>query len=155
MDADCLIKLTKAQLKEPVCAAFRIAIPFEVRREVMANAASHPECDVVQANLKRGALTEVPKHRRSMKGEEAVLVVYRTGAYAGVASDDKRFIRKLRILGVPYITPAVFILLLATKAHVSVAEALEKLEQLGPMISNDELAVVRLKLESLREEGAR
>ena len=33
MDADCLIKLTKAQVKESVCSTFCIAIPSEVRRE--------------------------------------------------------------------------------------------------------------------------
>lgn len=153
MDADCLIKLTKAQLKEAVCATFRIAIPSAVRLEVMANAADHPECAVVHANLESGALGEVPGHQRSMKGEEAVLAVYRSGTYAGVASDDKRFIKKLRIMGVPFITPAVFVLLLVTKAHVSVAVGLAKLEQLAPLISADEVAVVRLKLENLREKG--
>ena len=153
MDADCLIKLTKAQVKESVCSTFCIAIPSEVRREVMANAAEHPECAVVQANLKCGALAEVAEPKRRMQGEESVLAAYRSGAYACVASDDKRFIKKLRIMGVPYITPAVFVLLLVTKSHLSVAEGLAKLEQLAPMISDDEVAIVRLKFENLREKG--
>jgi len=154
MDADCLIKLTKADLKEPVCAAFRIAIPATVRREVMAHASEHTECAVVRANLERGALIEVSDGGRGVKGEEAVLVAYRSGPYVGVASDDKRFVRKLRIMGIPYITPAVFLFLLAAKARMSVAEAVTALDRLTPMISNDEVAVVRLKLESLKEKGA-
>ena len=35
MDADCLIKLTKAGLKEPVCAVWNITIPELVRRETV------------------------------------------------------------------------------------------------------------------------
>lgn len=152
MDADCLIKLTKARIKEEVCRAFRVFIPGNVCREVLRNATEHPECGVVLANLQSGALVEVESRKLAGKGEESVLDAFQTGSYAGIASDDKRFIKKLRILGVPYITPAVFVLLLTSRAGLSVSAALEMLERLAPLISDDEVAVVRLKLESRRRE---
>ena len=153
MDTDCLIKLAKAHLKESVCAAFEVVIPSRVRQEVMSNAAEHPECSVVKANLDRGVLSEVPEDKRGVKGEDAALAVYRSGAYAGIASDDKRFIKRLQLLGVPYITPAVFILLLVMQARLGVEEGLARLGQLSPMISDDELAIVKLKLENMRQKG--
>ena len=152
IDADCLIKLAKAQFKEPVCAAFEIALPADVRREVMRNAAAHPECQLIAANLGSRSLHEVASRERGVKGEEATLAVYRQGGCDGIASDDKRFIRKLRALGVPYVTAAVFILLLVRHGHLTVAEGQEALNRLAPMVSDDEVAVVRLKLQSLRLE---
>ncbi|MEW6752396.1 MAG: hypothetical protein AB1505_15640 [Candidatus Latescibacterota bacterium] len=38
MDADCLIKLAKAGVKERICAAWQIAIPAAVRRETVDQA---------------------------------------------------------------------------------------------------------------------
>jgi len=153
MDADCLIKLTKAQLKETVCAAFEVVVPSRVRQEVMLNASEHPECSVVEKNLRSGGLAEVPGDCPDAKGEDAVLAVYQSGSYAGVASDDKRFVRKLQLLGVPYITPAVFVFLLVRQEQLGLDNGFAKLEQLSPMVSDQEIAVVKLKLASLRSGG--
>ncbi len=150
MDADCLIKLTKAQIKEDVCAAFEIAIPKKVRKEIMVNSSAHPECSIIQRNLDTGLLNETTQIKPTKKGEESVLATYEKGGYDGVASDDKRFIKKLRILNVPFITPAVFILLLVKERHITVDQGFIKLENLSYMISNDETAIVKLKLETLR-----
>ena len=151
MDADCLIKLTKAQLKERVCTAFDVTIPADVRREVMRNATEHPECTVIASNLASGFLTEVAAPQEAARGEDAALAVYAAGGYEGIASDDKRFVRKLRVLGIPYITPGAFLLLLVNRGHVQVKEAIRKLERLAPMVSADEAAVVKLKLDGLRQ----
>ncbi len=150
MDADCLIKLTKAQIKEDVCSAFKVVIPEKVRKEIMVNASLHPECSVIQRNLDSGKLNEIAKSRITKKGEEAVLALYQGGGYTGVASDDKRFIKKLRVLGVPFITPAVFVLLLVKLQHISIDEGFSKLNKLSNMVSDDETAIVKLKLETLR-----
>ncbi len=150
MDADCLIKLTKAQIKEDVCTAFEIVIPTKVHKEIMVNSSSHPECSIIQANIDNEKLKEITKPDITNKGEESVLAVYRGGGYDAVASDDKRFIKKIRILGVPFITPAVFILLLVKERHITVDQGFIKLENLSYMVSNDETAIVKLKLETLR-----
>ena len=149
MDADCLIKLTKAQLKETVCAVFDVSIPSVVRREVMRNAAAHPECLVIRGNLESGSLSEVPVPGTGVKGEDAALAAYNAGGYAGIASDDKRFTKKLQLLGIPYISAAVFVLLLVKRGRFGADEAAQALGRLAPMVSDDEIAVVRLKLESL------
>lgn len=153
MDADCLIKLTKAHLKEEVCAATEIVVPLKVREEVMTNASEHAECSVVQRNLDRGLLREVADPQPPVRGEDAALAVYQAGGYAGIASDDKRFIRRLQLLGVPYITPAVFILLLVRQRCLDVEEGLDRLSRIAHMVSDDETAVVRLKLEAYRAGG--
>jgi hypothetical protein len=150
MDADCLIKLTKARLKESVCAAYEVLLPPEARREVMKNAPEHPECAVIAQNLASSLLGVIPVAGGSATGEAAALAAYQRGGYDGIGSDDKRFVNRLRILGVPYITPAVFIVLLAREGHVGVPEALDKLDRLAPLVSDEEATVARLHLESLR-----
>ncbi|NCC53228.1 MAG: hypothetical protein EOM20_18730 [Spartobacteria bacterium] len=152
MDADCLIKLTKAGIKEDVCNAFTTFIPTRVRHEVMVNAPMHPECSVIQNNLDKGVLKEISEFRQAMKGEEAVLALYQQGNYAAIASDDKRFIGKLRILNIPFLTPGVIILLLVKQQHIDRSDGLRKLEKLSCMISDDEFAIVKLKLEALPKD---
>jgi hypothetical protein len=49
MDSDCLIKLTKAGLKEQVCQAWEISIPLAVRRETVESAAALPDAVRIQA----------------------------------------------------------------------------------------------------------
>jgi len=150
MDADSLIKLTKAHLKEPVCKVFDIVLPAKVRREVMIHASVHPECRIVQANLDSGAIAEVRGPRRSTRGDDALLAEFGNGRYDAIATDDKRFIRKLRVLETPYITPAVMLLAMARNQRLTVGEAFAALNRLTPMVSDAEVAIVKLKLESLR-----
>ena len=49
MDADCLIKLTKAGLKEFICQHDQIAIPRIVKREVVdaGKMKGYPDADLV------------------------------------------------------------------------------------------------------------
>lgn len=150
MDADSLIKLTKAHLKERVCTAFDVVIPAKVRKEIMVNSTAHPECQIVKANLDSGAIAVVMGPRRSTKGDDALLAEFASGGYEAIATDDKRFIRKLRTLQTPYITPAVMLLVMAKNQKLTVAEAFSALGQLAAMISYEEVAIVKLKLESLQ-----
>jgi rRNA-processing protein FCF1 len=150
MDADCLIKLTKAQLKESVCAAFTVSLPTAVMGEIMANAAAHPECVMIQRNLDAGLLAEIKDSRSHAKGDDALLEAYGRGPYAAIASDDKRLARKMRLLGLPYITPAVMLLVMVNRKRLSVEEGLSALQRLAPMVSDAEVAIVKLKLESMR-----
>jgi rRNA-processing protein FCF1 len=154
MDADCLIKLTKAGLKEIVCRAFEIAIPSEVLHEVTANPSEHPEVAVIRQNLSEGRLVELTQPRRAVKGEDATLLAYRAGGYDGIASDDKRFVRKLQVQGVPYITATVFLLLLAKKGAMDPVTALENLTRLAAFVSEDEFTIAKMKLDELQRGGA-
>lgn len=149
MDSDCLIKLAKARMKEEVCRAYAVTIPAEVRREVVDQAAAHPESTVVKRNLESGVLAEAAEEARAGKGEDGALRLFRQGGYDAIATDDKRFVRKLRVLDVPYLTPGTLVFLMARDAHLSVTEAVARLHALSPLISEDEVAVVTLKLETL------
>ena len=55
MDADCLIKLTKAGLKELVCKAFAVSIPRRVKEEVVdsGRAKDLPEIKQALRNYRR------------------------------------------------------------------------------------------------------
>lgn len=152
MDSDCLIKLAKAQLKEPVCRTHTVVIPAAVRREVVDQAAGHPESVVVKRNLASGALSETGGSREDVKGEDAALDIFQQGGFDAVASDDRRFVGRLRILDVPYLTPGALLFLLAKNGQLTMREALERLDKLSPVISDDEVTVVRLKLGTLGGE---
>ncbi len=152
MDSDCLIKLVKAQLKELVCRAHAVVIPTEVRREVVDQAAGHPESQIVQRNLASGSLTESSGQPQVAKGEDAALNIFQKGGFDAIASDDRRFIRRLRILDIPYLTPGAILFLLAKDNQITAGEARNRLGRLSPMISDDEGTVVRIKLDALAEK---
>ena len=101
-------------------------------------------------NLDSGAIAEVPDSKVHAKGEDALLAAYASGEYEAIASDDRRFVKRLRVLGTPYMTPAVLLLAMVKQSRLTVDDAEDALVKLSPMISDAEIAVVRLKLESRR-----
>lgn len=58
MAADCLIKLTKAGLKESVCNAFLVTIPHLVKEEIVDRRRKKrlPDAYVVEKNIKDGLI---------------------------------------------------------------------------------------------------
>lgn len=150
MDADCLIKLTKSKLKELECKNFSVIIPQRVKEEVVDNAPGHLDATVIKKNLDKNLLT-VNKFPSSLKkGEEAVFTIFQQGEYDAICSDDKRFIKKLRLIDIPYITPAVFIAVLLRTGKLTINEAQERLDSLSPFISDDEYYIIKLILENWR-----
>ena len=150
MDADCLIKLTKANLKEIVCTCFHVALPETVKREVVDNAEGHMDAAPIDANIRKGLLLVDDRQAGALKGEESVAFLYQTGDFDAVCSDDKKFIKKLKLLDIPYITPAVFIVMLLRDGNLTIAEAETKLEALAPFISNDEYITVQVSIQNWR-----
>jgi hypothetical protein len=73
---------------------------------------------------------------------ETALAIFQSGGFDAVCSDDKRFIRLLRALGIPHITPAVCVFLLLKQGKINLADAVEKLELLRPFIRSDEYHTV-------------
>ena len=150
MDADCLIKFTKAGLKEAVCTHLSVVIPQVVKREVIDLGKNHPDSMVVKDNLGKGLLSLSGVKTKDLKGEEAALAIFRRGGFEAILSDDKRFVRRLRALGVPYITPAVCIVILLKQGKINLHVALEKLELLSHYISSDEYNTVKWALDTWR-----
>lgn len=170
MDADCLIKLTKAGIKEAVCAHLSVVIPQLVRHEVIDMGGNHPDSKVIKNNLDKGLLSlsesDIDTHEETSstdlkgsigskgaidsKGEDAVLATFLNGGFAAICSDDKRFIRRLRALDVPYITPAVCIVILLKQERLTLPDAREKLGLLASFISSDEYHTVKWVLDTWR-----
>tara|TARA_B100000315_G_C14514751_1_gene558652 strand:+ start:207 stop:779 length:573 start_codon:yes stop_codon:yes gene_type:complete len=152
MDSDCLIKLTKARLKELVCKNFDIFIPQTVKREVIDNAAGYPDAEAIKENLEKGLVTLAKQKKTAVKGEDAVYEVFKEGPFDAICSDDKRFIKRLRFFDIPYITPSVFIGILIKKREITLKEAHKKLIALSLFISDDEYNAVKIILENWREQ---
>jgi len=146
MDADCLIKLTKAGLKEAVCAAWAISIPPLVQEETVDRSPHRPDAALIGESIKAGRLTLGDVAAGYAKGEDAVLSLFNHGGFDAVATDDARFIRRLRGLGVPYALPAVIIVLLRKEDSMTDLEARAALAALRPHISADEYAAAWLML---------
>ena len=132
MDSDCLIKLTTAGGKEPVCRAFSVVIPAGVKREVVDEGGDRPDALVVARNIQAGRLAVAGSGEScGDKGEDGALDLYKEGGFDGICSDDRRFVAKLRTLGIPYLTPAALIVVLGQTEHIDEAPAIRKLLRLG------------------------
>jgi len=150
MDADCLIKLTKANLKEVVCTWYHVILPETVKKEVVDNAGGHMDAIAIGGNIAKGLLKVDTRLSPTGKGEQSVVSLYQTYVFDAVCSDDKRFIKKLRLLNIPYITPAVFVALLVHDGKLTASAAESKLNALSPFISSDEYLTVRQAIRSQR-----
>jgi rRNA-processing protein FCF1 len=146
MDSDCLIKLTKAGLKEKVCSAFQVAIPAAVWRETVEQAAGLPDAERIQANVEASRIQVRSESKANEKGEEAVLAVYRLGGFDAVATDDRRFIRHLRTLGVPFAVPSGLVVAMLAQKTLGKEEAQVALEALRPHISEEQYSVAFMRL---------
>lgn len=148
MDADCLIKLTKAGLKEAVCRSNHVAIPSVVHDEVVVAglARGHGDAAVVAANVEN-ALIELTASGESESGDAALLPCFRAAPYDAVATDDARLVRRLRLAGVPVAVPGVLVLDLYRRRALDRVQAVAAIEALSPFISGEEHAAARLLLE--------
>jgi rRNA-processing protein FCF1 len=154
MDADCLIKLTKAGLNEVVCDHDQVAIPEAVRREVVdeGRARGFADAEVVERNLQRGVRTTVTvgDPPQTAEGDDGLVEQYRDGGHDLVATDDAKLQRRLRGLGVPCVVPALLVYRLRRRGILDGEAARAALAALAPFISHDELSTVRLLLEEDR-----
>jgi hypothetical protein len=81
------------------------------------------------------------------------LALYTQGGYDGICSDDRRFLARLRTLGIPFLTPAVLLLVLVKRGSLTRQEGSARLQALAPYISADEYAVANLRLATLEPGG--
>ena len=146
MDADCLIKLTKAGLKEAVCAAWSVSIPRAVRRETADQAPHMPDAVRIGRNIETGRIAVRDEGRSRRKGEEAALRLYESGGFDAVATDDARFIRRLRGLGVPYAVPGVIVVKMCRQGVMPLTRAVKGLTALRGHISAEQHAAAQLML---------
>lgn len=151
MDADCLIKLTKSKLKELVCKNFVITIPQLVKEEIIYNPHEHIDALIIKENIDNKLIKLNTMTLSSKKGEDAIFSIFQQGGYEAICSDDKRFIKRLRLLDIPYITPAVFIVLLLKKDKLTIKEAQNKLDCLSTFVSDEEYNAIKAILKNWRK----
>ena len=152
MDADCLIKLTKAGLKEFICKEERIVIPGAVKNEVVdaGKDRGHPDADLIEENIHHG-LIGLAKGVASdhVKGDQALVATFRRGRYKAVATDDAKLTRILQATGIPFVLPALLIFSICRRGLVDKATGLDWLARLSPFISEEEYCVTKLLLEEM------
>jgi rRNA-processing protein FCF1 len=146
MDADCLIKLTKAGLKEQVCTAWSVSIPALVRQETVERAPHLADAVRIGENITAGRLAVTSGGEDHARGEDAVLGLYRGGGFDAVATDDARFVRRLRGLGIPYALPAVIVVRLWLDGTLNADQARLALAALRQHVSADQHAAALLML---------
>ena len=152
MDADCLIKLTKAGLKEFVCRQDSLVIPDIVKYEVV-DAGKAKNCDdaiVVEKNISKNFITIAHHASDYAKGDSALIDLFPKGNYDAVATDDAKLIRRLRTFEIPFILPGLIIFRFLKDGHITKIKAIRALNQLAEFISNDEFSTVRLLMEKIK-----
>ena len=150
MGADCLIKITKAGIKEKICRQFEVVIPLTIKEEVVdaGKAKSHPDADLVEKNINAGLIVlESGKSSKRMKGDRALLETFKNSQYTAIATDDAKLTRLLRPSGISFILPALLIFSVWKRGAIDQTTALNWLEKLSAFISEDEYSMVRLLLE--------
>ena len=150
MDADCLIKLTKSGLKEKICQQHEIAIPAIVKKEVVeaGKRKGLPDAEVVEKNIKKDIIRVVGKESSTrIKGDQALIEIYKRGRYDAIATDDVKLIRGLRSTGISYILPGLLIYSLYQRDIIDKVTALNWLEGLSNFISEDEHSMIKFLLE--------
>ena len=152
MDADCLIKLTKAGLKELIAENAAISIPETVRHEVV-DAGKIKGCTdsfAVEKNIAAQIVSVIESPVDYAKGDHALAALFNKETYDAVATDDARLTRNLRAHGIPFILPGLIILQLKNEERMSLATALWALDQLAVFISEDEFSMTKLLLEKAK-----
>ncbi len=155
MDADCLVKLTKAGIKESIVSAMEVHISALVKKETVDEAKRRGFQDAfeIETHVAAKKLHVATLHKKktpgvlASKGEEEVVSLFEEGNYDAIASDDRRFLKILDAARIPYLTPSACLVYLHKKNRIDRGKAMEMLESLKPFISSDEYVVVKLYLE--------
>ena len=109
MDSDCLVKLSKAGAKEAIVSAMEVSIPPLVEKETVdeAKANGYSDAFIIEENINKKLLHVVKLHGKKpvvvtvVKGEDEVVSLFSQGNYDAIASDDKRFLKKLDSANIP------------------------------------------------------
>jgi rRNA-processing protein FCF1 len=152
MDADCLIKFTKAGLKDLVVNKDTIFIPKIVQKEVVDSGKDKglPDALVVEKNINAKKITIVKASSHYSKGDYALIHLFKQEKYDAVATDDAKLIRMLKMNNIPFIVPALIIYKLLQRKIINNEFAFLSLKKLAEYISEDEYSTVKLLMEKIK-----
>ena len=149
MEADCLIKFTKAGLKELVAIKNSVFIPEPVKREVV-DAGKKKQCSdafAVEKNIELQMISVIEASVQVGKGDQALIAIFRKEDYDAIATDDTKLCRQLKALNIPFILPALVLYRFYIESKIDFKKVLWALQQLSEFISEDEFSTVRLLVE--------
>lgn len=159
MDTDAIVKLTKAGAKGHVAASHQILLGPAVQREAIDAGKLHgyPDAVLIEENVNRGRVMVRGGRRfphadaileglRLGPGEEDALRLFLTARADVVVSDDMDFLRRLRSIQVPLLTPAALLVDMVAEKAITREEGLQFLERLAPHIALEEYYVARITL---------
>lgn len=160
MDSDCLIKLTKGKAKEDVLMCVDVSVPEIVKAETVDEGKAYGYADPleIEKNIKTGKIRVEPTHitpetrhveetLRLKGGEVDVYSLFQRGEFTAIASDDQKFIRKMEEIGIPCITPTALIIYTWRMVAIDKERALELLENIKSMVSDEEYVLSKLEIE--------
>lgn len=148
MDADCIIKITKAGLKEAVLNFFDTFVVDEVKLDVVDEGLGkgYPDAKVVEENIEKNKIKIVQSPKR-VKGDAAIIGVFNKKEYDLVGTDDKQLIKRLMALGIPHVVPGILLYLIYKEGKIEKQKAISFLEKLSSYISDDEYSIVKFLIE--------
>jgi rRNA-processing protein FCF1 len=156
LDADALIKLTKAGAKELIVTAFEVFVPEAVIVEVVkeGKAAGRADAAVVDENVRLGKIKRATAHQKHQAaellqapGDRAVLNLSLEGGHSAVVTDDAALLHRLKAHGISATVPAGLLLAAGRRRRLPASELQSLLESLRPYISSEEYVTYRLTLE--------
>jgi len=151
MDSDSLIKLTRAKVKEIVVENMDVYIPPKVLEETVTipKKEGFPDAFLIEENLEKGLLfieeINQDQHVEEMiislgmgYGEADVFKLYKSGSFDIISSDDRKFLKIIDALDLPYLTPTALIVYLFNKEVLTKDDAMSYLNNLKEMVSDEE-----------------
>ena len=170
-DADGLIKMAKAGILEAFARRVDLLVAPRVYQEAVeeGKARGYPDAWEIERILQEhGHVLQPPRRGRKRPpeeqainalplgaGEKETLAAYVRERADVVLSDDRAFLHALEAQGVPYLTPAAALVLLARQREgtLSREEALQALERLRPWIRREQYEAARRDLEALNADA--
>lgn len=149
MDSDCLIKIAKSSIKEIIVKRLRLYITPLVAKETVENVRgrNYPDASLIAGNIDNKKLKVSKKYgKKAQKGEYEILTEFKNGKYDAIASDDTRFLKILKSLSIPYLTPAAIIVLLKERKFITSGESVKMLDKLSPYINREQYLAARMLL---------
>lgn len=167
MDADGLIKLSKAEVLTPLLRSHEVLIPEEVYEEAVIRGKLELyedafELEKVLEKDRTPIRTVKPVRHISRvlegvpslgKGERAALHLYHAEDAGAILSDDRVFLRFLNESSIPYLTPAGVIVRLVEVGRLAHADGLAALDRLESHVRDSVYRRAREDLEEQRGEA--
>jgi hypothetical protein len=155
IDADALVKITKAGLKETLTAHLDLRMAPVIAKEVIQEGKQlgHADAAEVERNVNRKRLRITTAPPSSLKatlfegGEADLVALYGSGNFSAVISDDQRFLSRAIEFGTDILTPSAALVLLVRRRKLSARTACDRLGALKPYISAEEYTLAARELD--------